>query len=300
MIPAFMPKNESFYCYREKTVDDCRKIADDLLLFDISGQVLAVRTDRPKLRRLQNVSTLLSREEYMFFRQQASMCYQRPMLLQAEPGAMLVFGHLFPSAGFFVGVLLRADACDLREAERRGLLGRVLCSERIVGLTGEGDPDAALLAELSAVLPVFSLPTDVPRTPREMLGQLFDHACLLSRLVGCHLHISAAPCAGITNAFALDVHFLDAMLLRIFLFVREWAIDRRCELRILEADGRFFFSASAEGLDERSVPTDIIDLAERRRFPIRIDAVEGHCEVVFSPEIEDVALLGLKNRFLFT
>ncbi len=298
MIPAFIQKRNASSEIWEETVGDIRNIADDLVLFDASGRILAVRTDDRKLRATARMDALFSETERLFLRQHASSCYEKPMLLASERGPVLVFCHWFPSAGFFVGAFLRAAMDDLCGAWRRGLLGDILCSDAIAFSAEDETRGAELPWELHGVLSAFLLPSFMPRTPREMSRFLCDRACVIARLVGCHLQVRLEPCEGLSDAFSFDVRFFEAMLIRLFLSIRSLSVDRCGRMTVFESGGRFFCSVSIDTVSAIAL-SSLADMAERRRFPFYADERGNKIEVVFSPEMEDISLLGLKNRFIF-
>lgn len=286
----------SFSPLFEETVNSCRSICDQLMVFDGEGSVLAVRTSDPSLRAVSDFFSLLEGGEQDFFLAHGVDFECDRLAIMTRYGAALVFTHLFPTCGIFVALLV-----DVEPA----LLGR---------LTGVAASRAIRLASTeSGAAENFTVLTETLRIATEALcfyGErdsfAFDPAqvlmrrvCAVARFVGCYVSCRCEAISTFSDAFVFSLPAFTSILLLLLMQARREAFDRAASVSLTLRDDRIFVELSAESEGETSVLTICRGIAERKELLFEVRR-EGTREIVtFSPTVCDVSYLGLKNPFLF-
>ncbi len=292
MMHTFSRKELYFSAEDAYIVDDCRNIRDELLLFDGEGVIVASRVSDAALRNRKNFFSLLSASERSRFRAYPSSAFKTPLLLQTSRGAALIFCHLFASSGLFAAILFHEAPSAVRSVLESGYFGNISLSDGISHGECEGSGKSAEIMETA----------DIAMSALCFLGEetpeaLARRACAVARLVGCHLSCRVSAFSELSDLFVFRVSAYVAALLYVFAVVRDVAEDRAAELALYERDGRIFIDISAKCETEAFL--FLRELCEKKEFPFVISRESGVQKVSFSPEICDISLLGLKNRFIF-
>lgn len=287
----------------EKTVDSCRDICDQLVLFDGAGQIRAVRTDNPALREAEDFLSLLDDGERAFFLQNCSgFAYDR-LVLMTRHGAAMVFCHLFPACGLFVAVISSEEPSLWRQVCESVPAEGLLLSDAIRWACGQCREPVRVTC-LSRMLGGAAEALCFHKEKRGVFGDaaemLAGRACEVARFVGCHLSCRAGAPKAVSDAFVFSMPAYVSLLLLLLIRVRRESPERRAVLEILERDGRIFIELSAEC---DGAETEMLSFcraaAERKELPFEVTRVGTRETVTFSPTVCDVSYLGLKNPFVF-
>ncbi len=288
-------KFESYFPLEDEyVVDSCRNIRDELILFNGAGEIVISRVGDPALCGVRNFFSLLNAGEVAFFRRCSWGRGKNPALLLTSRGAVLIFGHLFPTSGIFAAVLFHEAPEAVRAVFAGGYFRSVMMSDGILGAEGEASAN-----DVNAVVKTAELAMDAFYfSGDESPEGLALHICTLARFVGCHVKCIARIGGALSDIFVFSVSSFIASMLYLLLEARVGAEDRCDEVYIGEKDGRIWMDCRMQVSAPR--PLLFLDsLCEKKGFPFDIFHENGGQRVSFSPEICDVALLGLKNRFIF-
>ncbi len=297
MMHSFFKGADLFSLPMEDTVDTCRAIFDDLLVFDITGRIIAARTGDSMLGTQDNFLSLLGADE-SFFRQNCLCTVKKPLILLTEKGATAIFRHLFSSFGLFVAVVFHADIGAVKAFFETYFVGDVIFSEQLV--------KAESLAEeqMNDISDTVRYAMDAIGFPGEETMRLFDvlpmRVCAIARFVGCHVHCRVMPFTGRSELFVFHMPAFAAVLLCLFMEARKEATDRGASVVIYEQDGRVFIRFEMQcTLGNETMISHCRDYCAKKEFPFIFSCENGKETIEFSPEVCDVALLGLKNRIVF-
>lgn len=287
----------------EETVDSCRNVEDQLVLFDGKGKILAVRTNEPALRGAEDFFSLLAPEERAFFEHHCVGFEHDRLLLMTTYGVALVFCHLFPVSGCFVAVILGGAAWEARRLLEGGMMRGALASEAILSAS---DPvlsrkDSRTLSQtVWEATQALCFGREGRGVPYDVGQVLVDRVCAVARFVGCHVRCRADRMLSVSDAFVFHMPAFVAVLLAFLMRARQESPTRSAEVVMQERDGRLF----AEIFTEQSVEEgEALSLArlicEQKEFPFEVRRTGGGETVTFSPTVCDVSYLGLKNPFVF-
>lgn len=267
-------------------VDSCRKIEDHLVLFDGEGKILATRTALASLRNEENFFSLLSSEERAFFELHRTDFEQDRLLLMTAYGAALVLCHLFPSAGYFVAVILEGVP---------SFTSGFLLSNGVSEAS-----KARLIPAAWEALEAFCFDRERRGSFDDLSQTLVDRVCRVAYFVGCHVRVQGDCSLRLSDAFGFHLPVFLSVLLVLLMRVRQESTARSADVVILERDGRLCFEISAEWVDPQSLALSFARATcERKELPFEVRRAEGVETVIFSPTVCDVSYLGLKNPFIF-
>ncbi len=293
MIHTFYEDRGAFSSIFEGEVDTCRDIADDLFLFEATGAVIASRLGDAVLGKTKNFLSLLPPTEREFWDQTRARLGRGCLFLQTVRGAALVLGGLYPASGLFVAILPREGVSFLRAVYEGGTLGTAVASDGFLAeAQGEIIGDEGVLWDtVSFAASVFGM----GRTGEVMNGEHFLRRVLnMARFIGCHVRCRVDVAHALSDVFIFSMPAFAAVLGCFLCEARAVADDRAADVEVFVRDGRIFVSLSMAGVAAKSTAF-CRALCERRDFLLDVNE-RGFC---FSPEIAEVSLLGLKNRFVF-
>ena len=278
-----------------ESVDSCRSIGDQLMVFDGEGRVLAVRSSDPSLRGTDDFFTLLESGERDFFLTHCASFEHDRLALMTRHGAAVVFCHLFPACGIFVAVFV--DAAP-------SLLGQMplLRSMGVDAFVPKEDLEGALALGKTLRIASDALCFDRERSgmPLDPVRTLVDRVCGMARLVGCHVNCSCEALSVLSEAFVFSLPAFTSILLLELMRVRAEAADRGAQVILCERDGRIFVEISSECDTKECLSLAFCrEIAARKELPFEVRRAGTGETVVFSPTVCDVSYLGLKNPFLF-
>lgn len=302
IMHSFSSSASYFSPLLEETVDSCRNIEDQLVLFDGKGKILAVRTSQPALRDTEDFFSLLALEEHTFFERHCVGFEHDRLLLMTAYGAALVFCHLFPTCGYFVAVILGGAAGDVRRLLGEGMMWGALASEASLSAVDcdWNGGDATLSQTVWEAVDAFCFDRERRGVPCDLGQTLVDRVCAVARFVGCHVVVRADRILNLSDAFVFHLPAFLSVLLALLMRARRESPTRRADVVILERDGRLFIEISAEWSTEESSTLSLARATcERKEFPFEVRRAGGVETVTFSPTVCDVSYLGLKNPFVF-
>lgn len=300
---SFSSSHAVFPSLFERSVDICRNIDDELVLFDREGRIRATRMGDPVLRREEDFFSLLEEGERLFFEENCLDRAHDRLALMTRYGAAVVFCGLFPTCGLFVAVISPEEAWVLRAACEGTPESGLALSDTVRRSFGER-PDPERVIRLARTLGGAVNALCFYKEKRGSLGDaaqlLIDRACEVASLVGCHLGCREELHGGISDAFVFSMPAYVSLLLLLLIRARLESLERRAQLLLFVRDGRIFLELSAECGGAETETLDFCrEVAEKKELPFEVGREGTREAVALSPTVCDVSYLGLKNPFLY-
>ncbi len=305
----------------DKATEVLRGEPYNIVVFDASGRIVTrVGTDVPFLKK-NNFFELLSEEERDFFERQSRAFGARKLLLETTRGPALVFCSLFAETGLLAAVVFHTPRESVRDFWKYGFWSDTLVSPTLEKKTLPrkmgNEEDIQKIAEcFGRLTPLFD--SGVGRLPLHdsewMLSTLGVMTCNLARSFGCELSLRKARRILLSESWVFSMPSFAAVMACLNSLVSSYSLDGKARAEIFEEDGRIFicfYTTLAYWRDKESKAhcceySELKDCARiAERHDLLLDIVLEHKEagaalsVRFSPEYQDVAVLGLKNPIRF-
>lgn len=312
---------EEFLTLENKPTEVPREKPSNIILFDVSGKIVArAGTDVPFLKK-SGFFELLSDGEVEFFERNSRAFGVKKLLLESNRGPLLVFCSMFAETGLFAAVVFHTPRETLRDFWKYGFWSDTLVSPtlrektlpRKVGRIEDIDSVADCVGRLTSAFD-FSA-GKLPLNDSEwMLSILHIIICNLARSFGCEISLRKAQRILLSESWVFSMPSFSAIMACLMSLVTSSSVEGKAKVELFEEDGRIFVCLYTtltywREKDSKGHSCQYSELAAcakvAERHDLLLDIVLGHKEegaelsVRFSPEYQDIAMLGFKHPIRF-
>ena len=226
-------------------VADIREFCDDLVVFDLDGNIRMARSEEGKLRVGDSISKHMPTSEWGFLRKNCISFACARALVDTRLGVMMVFCNMLASMHIMVGVIFKTD----RSAVTHFFRGRVtmvdMISPRIAELSQRSskvDQAQLSMVEEIAVMAFAAFATagikeELDRSLSDATAYIIRRICLLARMIGCRVNCRSMR-EFLPHTHDFNGNAFVAVMTHLLFFVYEKCSSRVAELEVGDFDGR--------------------------------------------------------------
>lgn len=306
---------ERFIPIFEDELTSCRRIDDDLIIFDRDGNVLGTRSMGNHLDHLKSFYDIISPSDAARIRADCVSFDAGLIICDTSLGCAAVFAELFGTVGFLFAIIFRHDRYKVRAFFERSAYTRALLLPSFERLPCKDADDyvtdsiaSAIEAADHALSPrhvtvaAYRLGDDVGKF---LSSRIFAAAAFAGCIGACRVGLSALP-----SLEKFSSELFSAVTVCMAVFARRYDPNRRIFAEISDYKGHVSVSVSVgvpSGFDpDKSKLADALlpficrNAVEKRKYFCALcdsDTDGRRLKISFIPESDPIAAMELKQEF---